>query len=185
MTEFGIINFLLTAATEHHNTFNWRFATEHAVNLVILLLVLVYFLKTPIRNFLVERRSSIGREIDIAEKTITGAKARYEEYSKRLEGIEAEISSIKESLRTQGEKERDEILRVAGAASENMKKEAAESIALQTEKAKRDIRSEVADLALAHARGLIAKSLGDADREKMVADFTKNIEDEKWHQSQH
>lgn len=185
MTEFGIINFLLTAAAEHHNTFNWRFATEHAVNLLILLLVLVYFLKTPVKTFLAERRNSIGHDIDVAEKTITEARARYEEYSKRLEGIEGEISSIKESLRTQGEKERDEILRVANTASENMKKEAAESIALHAERAKRDIQSEVADLALAHARGLIAKSLGDADREKMVADFTKNIEDEKWHQSQH
>src|SRR5690606_30594476 len=111
----------------------------------------------PIRNFLVERRSSIGHEIDVAEKTITEAKARYEEYSKRLEGIEGEISAIKESLRVQGEKERDEILRVASAASENMKKETAESIALQTERAKREIQSEVADLALAHARGIIAK----------------------------
>jgi F-type H+-transporting ATPase subunit b len=185
MTEFGIINFLLTAAAESQNEFNWRFASEHAVNLLILLLVLVYFMKGPVKNFLVERRNSIGHEIDVAEKTITEARARYDEYSKRLEGIEKEIGSIKESLRTQGEKERNEILRVANAASENMKKEAADSITLQTERAKREIQSEVADLALAHAKSLIAGSLGAADRERMISDFTKNIEDEKWHQSQH
>lgn len=185
MTEMGIIELLITAASEHGAEFNWRFAGEHAVNLVILLLVLVYFLKTPIKTFLVERRSTIGREIDTAQKTITDAKAKYQEYAKRLEGIESEISSIKDSLRKQGEKEREEILKTAATASENMRKEAAESIALQTERARHEIQSEVAALALGHAEGIIRQNLGSSDKEKFISDFTKSIEEEKWHQSQH
>ncbi len=184
MTEYGIINLLLTGASEH-DAFNWRFVMEHTVNLIILLGVLVYFLKTPIKNFLVERRGTIGHEIDVAQKTIGEAKSKYEEFARKLQAIETEINSLKDTLRKQGESERSELLKQAESASEIIRREARETIALQTERAKREIQSEVVNLALGNAEAIIRRSLGDSDKERFVEEFTKNIEEEKWHQSQH
>lgn len=184
MTEYGIINLLLTAASEPE-AFNWRFVMEHTVNLIILLGVLVYFLKTPIKNFLVERRGTIGHEIDVAQKTIGEAKSKYEEFARKLQAIETEINSLKDTLRKQGESERSELLKQAESASEIIRREARETIALQTERAKREIQSEVVNLALGNAETIIRRSLGDSDKERFVEEFTKNIEEEKWHQSQH
>lgn len=184
MTDFGIINLLITGASEG-GAFNWRYVMEHAVNLIILLGVLVYFLKTPVRNFLVERRGNIAQEIDEAQKTITGAKAKYEEYAQKLKAIEGEINSIKETLVKQGETERAEIIRQAEAASENIKKEARETIELEAERARHEIQSEVIDIALGHAERIIRESLGESDKERFVEEFTKNVEGQKWHQSQH
>lgn len=184
MTGYGIINLILAGASEH-GAFNWQFVMEHAVNLLILLGVLVYFLKTPVKNFLIERRGTIGHEIDVAQKTIGEAKSKFEEYSKKLQAIESEISALKDTLRKQGESERGELLRQAEAASETIRKEAKETIELQTERAKREIQNEVANLALGNAEALIRQNLGDADKERFVQEFTKNIEDGKWHQSQH
>ncbi len=184
MTGYGLINLIITGASEHGG-FNWQFVMEHAVNLLILLGVLVYFLKTPVKNFLIERRGTIGHEIDVAQKTISEAKSRFEEYSRKLEAIESEISALKDTLRKQGESERSELLRQAEAASETLRKEAKETIELQTERAKHEIQTEVANLALGSAETLIRQSLGDADKERFVQEFTKNIEDGKWHQSQH
>lgn len=184
MTEYGIINLILTGAAEEGGG-NWQFVLEHAVNLLILLGVLVYFLKTPVKNFLVERRGSISHEIDTAQKTIGEAKSKYDEYTKKLQAIESEINALKETLRKQGETERAELLKQAEAASETIRKEARETIALQTERARREIQTEVVSLALGDAEALIRQNLGDADKERYVQEFTKNIEDEKWHQSQH
>jgi F-type H+-transporting ATPase subunit b len=184
MTGYGIINLILTGASEHGG-FNWQFVMEHAVNLIILLGVLVYFLKTPVKNFLVERRGSISHEIDTAQKTIGEAKTKYEEYAKKLQAIESEINALKETLRKQGETERAELLKQAESASETIRKEARETIALQTERARREIQTEVVNLALGNAEALIKQSLQDADKERFIQEFTKNIEDEKWHQSQH
>ena len=184
MTGYEIINLMLAGASEH-GAFNWRFVMEHTVNLIILLGVLVYFLKTPVKNFLVERRGLIGHEIDTAQKTIGEAKSRYDEYARKLQAIETEINSLKDTLRKQGETERSEILKQAGSASETIKREAKETIALQAERAKREIQSEVVDLALGNAAALIRQHLVDSDKEKFVEEFSKNIEDEKWHQSQH
>jgi F-type H+-transporting ATPase subunit b len=184
MTAYGIINLLLTGASEH-GAFDWRFVMEHTVNLIILLGVLVYFLKTPVKNFLLERRGTIGHEIDVAQKTISEAKSKYEEYAKKLQAIETEINSLKMSLRMQGEAERGEILKQAEAISQNVRKEAKEIIELQTERARRDIQTEVVNLALASAEDVIRRNMGDSDKERYVQEFTKNIEEEKWHQSQH
>lgn len=184
MMDFGVINLMIAGATEGQ-VFNWRFVMEHAVNLLILLGVLVYFLKTPVKNFLVERRGNIAKEIDEAQKTITEAKARYEEYAQKLEAIEGEINSIKQTLIKEGETERAKILKQAEAASESIIKEARETIALQAERARNEIQSEVVDIALGHAERIIRESLGESDRERFIEEFTKNVQEEKWHQSQH
>ncbi len=180
-----IINLLLTNASEGGNTFNWSYVFRHSVNLAILLGVLVYFLKDSVRNFLVERKGSISSEIDHAQNTIKEAKSKYEEYAEKLKGIEAEINNIKESIVKQGQAEKEEILKQASIASENIKKEAQETIKFETERAKQEIQSEVVTLALSIAEKIIKENLTDSDRQKFIQDFTNNVGDEKWHQSQH
>ena len=148
MTDFEIIKLLITNASEGGGAFNWRFVFEHTVNLALLLGILVYVLKDSVRNFLVERKEAISSEIDHAQHTITKAKNKYEEYAQKLKGIEAEINNIKDSIVKQGETEREEIVRQANVASDNIKREAQETIQFETERAKREIQSEVVTLAL-------------------------------------
>ena len=183
--DLEIINLLLTNASEGGNTFNWRYVFEHTVNLVLLLGVLVYFLKDSVRNFLVERKGSITSEIDHAQNTIAEAKSKYEEYAEKLKGIEAEIDNIKESIVKQGQAEKEEILKQASIPSANIKKEAQETIKFETERAKQEIQSEVVTLALSIAEKIIKENLTDSDRQRFIQDFTNNVGDEKWHQSQH
>ncbi|MGB2692754.1 MAG: ATP synthase F0 subunit B [Thermodesulfobacteriota bacterium] len=185
MIDIEIINLLLTNASEGGNVFNWRFVLEHAVNLIILLGVLVYFLKDSVKNFLVERKGSISSEIDHAQHTITEAKKKYEEYADKLKGIEDEINSIKDSIVKQGQTEREEIVKQANLASENIKKEAQETIQFEANRAKQEIQVGVVTIALAIAEKVIKENLTDNDKQKFVDDFTNNLGDEKWHQSQH
>lgn len=184
MTEFEFLNLIIANASEGGG-FNWRFVFEHTVNLLIILGVIIYFAKTPVKNMLVERRSNISREIDEAQKTIKEAKERYEEYSKKLEGLEAEIASLADTIRKQGETEREEIVKHAHAASDVLSKEARDMIEFETEKAKREIQSEVVALAIGIAEKVIKENLNESDEERLLSQFTKNIEEEKWHQSQH
>jgi F-type H+-transporting ATPase subunit b len=185
LIDFEIINLLITNASEGGQVFNWRYVFEHAVNLVLLLGVLVYFLKDSVRNFLVARKGSISSEIDHAQKTITEAKEKYEEYAEKLKGIEAEINNIKDSLIKQGEAEREEIVRQANTASENIKKEAQETIQFEIDRARREVQSEVVEIALTIAEKVIKENLNESDKQRFVEDFTNNLGEEKWHQSQH
>ena len=184
MIDFEIINLLITNASEGGG-FNWRFVLEHAVNLAILLGILVYFLKDSVKNFLVERRGSISSEIDHAQHTISEAKNKYEEYAQKLKGIEDEINTIKESIAKQGETEREEILKQANIASENIKREAQETIKFETQRARNEIQSEVVTLAITIAEKVIKENLSESDKQRFMDEFTNNLGDDKWHQSQH
>ncbi len=185
MIDFEIINLLITNASEGEQVFNWRYVFEHAVNLVLLLGVLVYFLKDSVRNYLVARKGSISSEIDHAQKTITEAKEKYEEYAEKLKGIETEINNIKDSIVKQGEAEREEILRHANLASENIKKEAQDTIQFEADRARREVQSEVVAIALTIAEKVIKENLNESDKQRIIEDFTNNLGEEKWHQSQH
>ncbi|MBI4228967.1 MAG: ATP synthase F0 subunit B [Deltaproteobacteria bacterium] len=179
------LSLIITFATDEAHSFNWRDVAYQAVNLTILLLVLVYYLKQPIKNFLIERRGIIGNEIDDAQKAIAEAKKIHAEYEEKLKHLDSEITSLKESIQKQGEIERNEILIQAEIASEKIRGEARESIELETAKARRAIQSEAITLALEIAEGLIKQNLSSSDKNKITEDFVKRMDEEKWHQSQH
>ncbi len=184
MITLDVLNLILTTASEEQ-VFNWRFLGEHMFNFVLLLGLLYFVLKDKVKNFLVERRGMISNEIDQAQKTIAEAKEKYEEYAQKLSSIESEIDSIKETLHDQGENEREEIVNQARHTSGIIAREAKETIEFETERAKREIQTEVVDQALAIAENLIRKNLGESDKEKFMENYIKHIGDEKWHQSQH
>lgn len=184
MTEFEILK-LIVANAGAEGVFNWSYLLEHSVNLLILLAIIVYFAKDSVKNFLVSRRANMSREIDEAQKTIKEAKEKYEEYAKKLEGIEAEIMGLKDSIKKQGETERDEIVKQANQSAALLSKEARDTIELEAERAKREIQTEVVQLAIDIAQSLIKQNLGEEEKQKLLSDFTKNIEEEKWHQSRH
>ena len=131
------------------------------------------------------RRANISREIDEAQNTIKEAKERYEAYAQKLKGIEGEITSLKDTLRKQGETERDEIVKHANLTSEILSKEARDTIELEAEREKREIQSEVVALAIGIAENIIKENLGESEKQRLLSQFTKSIEEEKWHQSQH
>jgi F-type H+-transporting ATPase subunit b len=180
-----LLNLIITIATDQAHTFNWRDVTYQAVNLTILLLVLVYYLKQPVKNFLIERRGIIGNEIDDAQKTIAEAKKIHAEYEEKLKHLDAEIKSLKESIKEQGEVERKEILRQAAIASEKIRAEARESIELESARARRAIQSQAITLAIDIAEDLIKQNLSSSDKDKMIEKFVERMAQEKWHQSQH
>lgn len=180
-----LLNLIITVATDEGHTFNWRDVAYQAVNLTILLLVLVYYLKQPIKNFLIERRGIIGNEIDDAQKAIAEAKKIHAEYEEKLKHLDAEIKSLKESIQEQGEVERKEILKQAEIASEKIRAEARESIELESARARRAIQLEAITLALDIAEDLIKQHLSSSDKGKMIENFVKRMDEEKWRQSQH
>jgi F-type H+-transporting ATPase subunit b len=181
----NLINLIVTTATEEGHGFNWRFVTEYTINFIVLFAVLVYYLKDAVRNFLIERRGTIGNAIDEAQKIIIEARSGYEEYAKKMGEIDKEIGALKETLRKEGEVERAEILSQAESTSQKIKAEVKETIRLESAKAREEIQSETISSAIKIAEGIIKQNLGDSDERRFIDDFIKKIEEEKWRQSQH
>jgi len=180
-----LLNLIITFATEEGQTFIWENVGYQAINLTILLLILVYYLKQPVKDFLIERRGLIRNEIDKAQKAIAEARKSHEEYDEKLKHIDHDIRNLRETIRKQGEIERDEILKLAEIASEKITEEAKETIQLETAKAKREIQKDAVSSALELAKSIIKENLSESDKNNIIEDFIKEVDDDKWHQSQH
>ena len=180
-----LINLIVTATPEEGNRFNWGYVAQHAVNFVILFAVLAYYLKDPIKNFLIERRGVIGNAIDEAQRVIVESKKRYEEYAEKMGNINQEIKALRETIQREGETERAQILSQAEAASQRIKAEVRETVRLETAKARQEIRSETISSAIKIAEQIIKQNLKGSDEGLLIDDFIKKVEEEKWRQSQH
>lgn len=159
---------------------DWSFVIKHAVNLLILIGIIIYFSKTPIKKALEKRRSNLSREIDRAKVEIDDAKTKFEEYSKKIDGLEAETASLIQSIREIGENEKKEIIAQAEKTCELIKKETTETIELETFRARQKIQQEVIANSVELAEKLIREKMGDEYNVRSVDKLISQIEEGKW-----
>ena len=184
MFQYDLINIALVSASGGDG-FDWIFVVKHALNLVLLIGVLIYFTKDAFLNFLKSRKEKLTSEIDQAKNAIQEAKLKHEEYSKKLDNISNEINSLKDSVKKQGEVEKEELIKQAKSSSELMKKELKETIQLETSKAKEDIQNEVVNSSITIAEKLIKEGIKESYTSDSVDNFINMIEEGKWQQLQH
>ena len=174
------LSIVLTNAVEG-NHFDWTTVIKNAVNLLLLLLVLGYFLKRPVKNFFVERRELIAGKIEDAREKIKAAREEFETYSSKLANIDTDIESFKESSRRESAIERDEILKQAEIMVERIGEEARETIRIESERAKNEIQEEVVALAVEMAEKAVKQNVTTSDDKRFLNEFVQSTEGEKWH----
>ena len=173
---------LTTSPGAGPDPFNWVYVGKHTANLAILVFVLVYFIKTPLKNYLMERRGEIAKKIESSEKEITEAKGLFDQYMEKMNNLEKEIIDLKESIKNEADIERQEIIKQAEVSAKKIRKDAKETIKSETAKAKHEIQNEVVDLALQLAENLIKSNLNESDSKRIVEDFVSEVNETKWQQ---
>lgn len=179
MLDLDILSFVITNSSEVHS-FNWVFVIKHVLNLGILIGVLVYFLRIPIKGALERRKENLSREIDEARQIINDAKVKYDEYTEKIEKLGSEIKELKDSISMLGETEKDEIIVNARQTCELIKKDSKETIELEAFRAKQEIQEEVVKNSLEIAENLIKEKMDDSYNSKAVDNLIDQIEDGKW-----
>ncbi|NIP29519.1 MAG: hypothetical protein GTO02_04020 [Candidatus Dadabacteria bacterium] len=186
MFQYDLINLVLVSASDGgHDSFDWIYVLKHSLNLAILVGILIYLTKDSLRGFLQKRKEKLTFEIDQAKNAIEEAKLKHEEYKQKLANLASEIDSLKDSIKKQGEIEKEDIIKQANTSSELMKKELKETIHLETVKAKDEIQKEVVDSSVLMAEKLIKENIDDNYTTNSVDDFINMIEEGKWQQLQH
>ena len=178
----GLSGLLYTLATEAGDPFNWSYVFKHTVNLLILIFVLVYFLKNPVKSFLMDRKGEIAKKIEDSKKEITEAKQTYDLYMEKMSNLENEINELKDTIKKEAEIERQEIIKQAEISSSKMRKDAQETIKSETAKAKHDIQNEVVTLAVKLAEDILKKNIDESDSKRMIEKFVEGVDNTKWHQ---
>jgi F-type H+-transporting ATPase subunit b len=148
----------------------------HAVNLALLLGVLLYFLRAPIRGFFATRRRDIEQNLERAQAVLREAEQRLAEWKGRLSRLDAEIQEIRRLAQERAEIEGRQILADAEAAAARIRRDGAAAVAQEERRARDALRREAADLAIELAGEILRREVTDSDRVRLAEEFIGRME---------
>lgn len=142
-----------------------------ALNLILLYVVLRKILFKPVTQFMENRTQSIKDSIENAEKAKAEAEELKRKYDEQLRSARAEGDRLIEDARARAESEHVRLVAEAKAETEKMLAQAREEIEREHREMLRDIRGQVAGLALAAASKVIEANMDTASNKALVDRF--------------
>ena len=144
-------------------------------NFALLVGLVAYFVTKPIRKGLKGRTEEIEKTLADAQAAKEAAEAKHLEYSEKLAKATEEIASITDSIRREGELERDKIIAAAKELAINVEREAENKAAGVVTKARTELREEAASLAVELAEDMLKKQVSADDQERLVEEYMQKV----------
>ena len=135
-------------------------------NLITFYLLMRLFLIKPIRKTLQARKELIDNQFKEAEDTVNAANEKMADYEDKIKNVDTEAKEIISDARDKAKVEYNKILDKANDDAVKMKQEAQKQIKQDTENARRDVKEELAKLAMETAQKVVGESVNaqtDAD----------------------
>ena len=147
----------------------------HCLNFALLVIILVRFLKKPIRDALAGRIESIKntfKDLDVKKKE---AEKKYAEYERKLSTLEEEADRILQGFVEQGKAEKEKIIAQAQESAERIKAQAEMYVAQEVAKGKAQLQKEVADMSIKMAEDLVHKNLSEQDHYRLISEYLEKV----------
>jgi F-type H+-transporting ATPase subunit b len=145
------------------------------INFLVLMFILekILFSKLRLRNQ--ERHDSIKKALEEATEARARAEALLKESQERLFGLEEELKKLREAGRAQAEADRARVEREAELEAAKIRESAKLAAERDAMLHQREIENEVIDRAIAAAEQLLRKQYQDADEDRLVNDYIRQV----------
>ena len=163
---------------EHHPVTFWTYAFPF-INFSILLGVLFYFLKTPIKAMFAGRSSTIAQGVAEAQKHHENAVKKFDEIQARLKNADAETKELLQSIKNSANAEKDNIILSANQFAAQLKIETQNLITQEVRKAQLVLRAETVNLAAELAHHDVTKNLTSEVQSRLQNDFVSQLKNLK------
>jgi len=144
-------------------------------NFALLVGLVAYFVTKPIRKGLKGRTEEIEKTLADAQAAKEAAEAKHLEYSEKLAKATEEIAGITDSIRREGELERDKIIAAAKELAIKVEQEAENKAAGVITKARTELREEAASLAVELAKDMLKKQVSADDQKRLVEEYMQKV----------
>ena len=144
-------------------------------NFALLVGLLAYFVTKPIRKGLKGRTAEIEKTLADAQAAKEAAEAKHLEYSEKLAKATEEIAGITDSIRREGELERDKIIVAAKELAIKIEQEADNKASGVVAKARAELREEAASLAVELAEDMLKKQVSADDQKRLVDEYMQKV----------
>jgi F-type H+-transporting ATPase subunit b len=144
-------------------------------NFAIVVGLLAYFLAKPIKKGMAGRREDIEKALTEAKQMKEAAEAKFAEYDRKLTQATDEITEITESIRREGEAEKQNIINNAKEMALKVEQEAEKTAELEVAKARAELQREAVQLAVGLAEGLLKNNFTKEDDARLIEEYLQKV----------
>ena len=149
-------------------------------NFLILVLILGKFLYKPFLGILEKRKQTIEDAFTNAEATNRKADEKYEAYTKKLARAEAESREIIKNARLKADDQANMIVEEAKAEAARIKLQAEKEAVREKEKALREVREQIGQLAILAAEQILEKEVSAEGQEDIIDRVLEKAGTSQW-----
>lgn len=141
------------------------------------LLIGLYYVvfKKPTVAALKQRRVTIGKDIEDAQKMLAEAKERAKKYQGDLKNADADAETTRAALVASGKGEVERQLSEAHERAERMKRDAERLVEQERKQLQQDLHLETVDLAMQDAARLLEKAVTPEDHVRLAQDLLAEL----------
>lgn len=175
----GALGALLLPSVALAGGFNFYEHGFYLIDFLILVGILLYALKKPIKAFLQNRHDTVVKELDEAKQLREAAKAKLDEYESRLADLEAEKQRIVAEFVQAGERERDRILSEANKAVVRIAADAERRAEQESKRLSEMLQNELIAQVVSTSEELVNQRMDASAQRRLVDESIAAIDDSK------
>jgi len=140
------------------------------INLAVMLFILWYFARKPIREYFSDRSKKIRQAIEETERMKNEAEEKYRRISDRLDNIDAEIESLKKELIASAVADNERVIAEARSHAELVRSSALRLIEQEKEVMLEKLKREIADKVVERAALIAKEKISKQDHDRLTKD---------------
>ncbi len=145
------------------------------VNFGVLAVVLIYLIRKPMAQALASRRQGIKDQLADLEKERQEAEKELAEQKQKLARLDKAVEKIVAEYVKEGEAAKARIIEEAKAVAEKLQEQANKNIAHELQRAKQQLKAEMAEEAVAMAEGIIKRNIDAKDQKRIVDEYLTKV----------
>ena len=157
--------------------FDWNFLWT-IIDLIIFFVLMKVFLFKPIKKTLDARKELIDKQFKDADDAQKQAEELKEKYQSELDSVENEKKQIISDARADAKIEYNKIVDKAQGEAEKIKASAKRAAEIETEKAKKAAKEQIAALAMEAAEKVVSEKVSAESDSRLYDEFLNESSDE-------
>lgn len=157
--------------------FDWNFLWT-IIDLIIFFVLMKVFLFKPIKKTLDARKELVDKQFKDADDAQKQAEELKEKYQSELDSVENEKKQIISDARADAKIEYNKIVDKAQGEAEKIKASAKRAAEIETEKAKKAAKEQIAALAMEAAEKVVSEKVSAESDSRLYDEFLNESSDE-------
>lgn len=137
-------------------------------NVVLFLYIVCSFAAPAAKNFFIQRKERIEKEIAEAHQMKERAEELLKSYQEKIDSLEQEKAAILEKFQQEGNREKEQIIKEAEEEAQRVINQAKDIILQEVKRARRNLREEVVYTSVRMAEELIREQYNQEDQKKAI-----------------